>query len=93
MVIDSFSILDMTLKPATHTTSKRVFLDAVHLVDPVQQRQKIARHSRFRILLSQDVIIKCTCIVVGHGNISSPVEYMSAKFQHIVRAACFTSIS
>ena len=93
MIIDSLSILGMALETAAYTTPERIFFCTVHLMRTIQQRQEIAYHSRFGVLLPQYMIIERTFVIIGNLHIARPAEKVTGQFQHIIGTASLARIA
>lgn len=60
---------------------------------PRQQRQEVANHAGLRVLLSQNMVIQGSFVIIGYARIRLPAEQVSAQLQHIIGATSLTRIA
>ena len=93
VIINTLTVLCMTLESASHTAPEGILRRTVHFVCSAKQRQEIAYHARLRILLTQNVVIESPLVIVGHGGVCRPAKEMLGEFQHVVSAASLARIA
>ena len=83
----------MVFEAAAYAAPEGILPGTINFVRAGEQRQEIGYHSRFRVLLPEDMIIECTFVVVGNFGISCPAKQVATEFQHIVCTTSLTGIS
>ena len=93
MEIDTRLILRMALKTRADTTPERTVTGTIETVATCHQRCEIAHHRGEGVLLTQDMVIEGTLIIVGYLRVRLIAELTVSQFQQVVRTAVLTIIA
>ena len=93
MEVDARSILHMVLETTTHTAPEAILLGRIKTISTCPQWSEVTNHTCLRILLTEDVIIERTLVVIGYLAAWIPREEMVGEFHEIEGAAVLTVIA
>ena len=80
MKVDARSILYMTLETTAHAAPKATVPGRVQAISTSLQWGKVAHHRTLWILLTQDMIIERTLVIIGYLARWIPGEEVVGKF-------------
>ena len=93
MEIDAGRILHMTLEATAHTAPETAVPSGIQAISTRLQRSEIADHRTLRVLLTEDMIVKRTLVVICYLARWIPREEVVGKLQKIVGATVLTIIA
>ena len=93
MEVDAGGILHVALKTTAHTAPEATIPCGIQAIGTCLQRGEIADHGTFWVLLTKDMIIERTLIVIGYLARRIPREEMVGKFQEIESATVLAIIA
>ena len=93
MEIDAGRILHMALESTAHTAPETAVPCGIQAIGTRLQWSEIADHRTLRVLLTEDMIVECTLVVIGYLAGWIPREEVVGKFQEIEGATVLTIIT
>lgn len=92
MEVDARRILHMTLETTAHTAPEATISRRIQAIGTRLQWGKIADHRALRVLLTEDMIVERTLVVISYLARWIPREEMVGKFQKVEGATVLAII-